>query len=47
MNVVYHLSLADSYKWKAEQLGGVLTFPEEFFIKQSEAIEKFKRNGEY
>jgi regulator of sirC expression with transglutaminase-like and TPR domain len=34
-------------KDKAKQLGIVRRFPEEFFIKQSQAIEEFKRTGKY
>jgi len=41
------LARSDWHKSKAEELGIVLKFPEEFFIKQSESIEKFKRTGEY
>jgi hypothetical protein len=41
------LARSDWHRAKAEELGIVLKFPEEFFIKQSESIEKFKRTGEY
>lgn len=41
------LARSDWHKAKAEELGIVLKFPEEFFIKQSESIEEFKRTGEY
>jgi len=34
-------------KAKAKALGIVLKFPEEFFIKQANAIEEFKRTGKY
>jgi regulator of sirC expression with transglutaminase-like and TPR domain len=34
-------------KSKAKALGIILKFPEAFFIKQAESIEKFKRTGKY
>lgn len=41
------LARSDWHKAKAEELGTVLKFPNEFFIRQSESIEKFKKTGEY
>lgn len=35
------------WKSKAKDLGIVLKFPEEFFLKQAKAIEEFKRTGKY
>lgn len=42
-----HLSMWEGYRKKARELGIVLKFPDEFFIRQADAIEKFKRTGEY
>lgn len=42
-----HLSMWEEYRKKARELGIVLKFPDEFFIRQADAIEKFKRTGEY
>lgn len=41
--------IAESKHWKnkAKELGIVLKFPEEFFLKQAKAIEEFKRTGKY
>ncbi len=41
------IDLSHKLKAKAKDLGIVLKFPKEFFIKQAESIEKFKRTGEY
>lgn len=41
------LARSDWHKAKAEELGTVLKFPNEFFTRQSESIEKFKKTGEY
>ena len=41
------LARSEWHKNKAKELGIVLELPTEFFIKQSESIEKFKETGEY
>jgi hypothetical protein len=41
------IDLGHKFKAKAKDLGIVLKFPKEFFIKQAASIEKFKRTGEY
>jgi hypothetical protein len=41
------IDLGHKLKAKAKGLGTVLKFPEKFFIKQAESIEKFKRTGQY
>ncbi len=41
------IDLGHKLKTKAKQLGIVLKFPEKFFIKQAESIEKFKLTGQY
>jgi hypothetical protein len=41
------LGRSEWHKNKAEELGIVLELPIEFFIKQAESIEKFKKTGEY
>ncbi len=41
------IDISHKLKAKAKELGVVLKFPKEFFIKQAESIEKFKRTGEY
>jgi hypothetical protein len=39
--------LSKENRQKAEQLGIVLKFPEQFFLKQSKSILKYKEKGEY
>ncbi len=41
------IDLGHKLKAKAKELGIVLKFPKEFFIKQAASIEKFKRTGQY
>ena len=41
------IDLSHKLKAKAKQMGIVLKFPKEFFIKQAVSIEKFKRTGQY
>jgi hypothetical protein len=41
------LARSEWHKKKAEELGIVIELPKEFFIKQAESIEKFKKTGEY
>lgn len=41
------LARSEALEKKAKEMGIVLKFPEEFFIKQSESIEKFKKTGVY
>ncbi len=41
------IDLSHKLKARAKQLGIVLKFPEKFFIKQAESIEKFKKTGQY
>ncbi len=41
------LARSEWHKNKAKELGIVLELPTEFFIKQAESIEKFKKTGEY
>jgi len=45
--ILSKLAIYREYKKKAKELGIVIKYPLEFFIKQSESLKKFKEKGEY